>query len=281
MSRLFGFMCNEPERLACALHPARESLVCASAPDGWGLAFFQGGEVLLQRHPKAPPGPLDFFQQVRELRTDYLVGQVRDPGVPAKLENTQPFRFRSWVYAQSGLVPSFGSIQAGLLEHVPDFLRRNIRGQADAEHVFHVFLSFLHDDGKLDDGNIRTVDVQNGLRATSAMLDRLASSAGEGPLGVNQMVTNGRILLAVRRQRPMWLRKASGISDCRVCRDGAAEFTRTERRRVAHEHLRSVLLASEPEKLGTDGWEEVPENSIISVSRDLAVSLMPLRATES
>ena len=42
MSRLFGVMCNEPEHLKCALVDAREALVAEGAPDGWGLAFFQG-----------------------------------------------------------------------------------------------------------------------------------------------------------------------------------------------------------------------------------------------
>src|SRR5688572_23250792 len=102
MSRLFAVVINDPQRLACALYPTREALVARSAPEGWGLACYQGGEVLLQRHPKPRPAPLDFFQQVKDLRTDYVVGHVMDPGTVSKLENTQPFRFRSWVYAQSG-----------------------------------------------------------------------------------------------------------------------------------------------------------------------------------
>src|SRR5512144_631490 len=98
MSRLFGFVINDAQRVACALYPARETLVAASAPEGWGLASFQGGEVLLQRHPKPVVGALDFYRYAREQRTDYIVGVVRDAGTAAKLDNTQPFRFRSWVF---------------------------------------------------------------------------------------------------------------------------------------------------------------------------------------
>ncbi len=282
MSRLFGFMCNEPERLACALKPVRESLVADGVPDGWGLAFFQGGEVLLQRHPKSPTGGrIDFYAQTRELRSDYLVGVVGEAAAANKLENTQPFRFRSWVFAQSGAIASFAQIQAGMLENIPDFLRRNIRGQTDVEHVFHMFLAFLHDSGKLDDPNIRTADVGSALGGTVAMLDKLVAGAGGETPALNLITTNGRILMAVRRGRPMWRRSAAGIVDCQVCREASPAWrpdARAERRRVTHEHLRSVLIVSEPGKLGPDGWEEVADGTIVSVSRDLATSTTPIRA---
>jgi glutamine amidotransferase len=276
MSRLFGFMCNEPERISCALAPAKEALVAKGVTSGWGLAFFQGGEVLLQRHPKAPAGAvLDFFAQVRDLRTDYLVGVVAEQVAGNKLENTQPFRFRSWVFAQSGVIHGFPSIQAGLLQNVPDFLRRNIRGHSDSEHAFHLFLAFLHDSGKLDDPNVRATDVASALAGTIATIDRLLG--GAAPSAVNFVVTNGRSMLAVRRGRPMWARKTEGIVDCPVCRESTTDWRADrDRRRVTHEHLRSVLVASEPEK--TEGaWEEVPESSVFAIGRDLTTSVLPLK----
>lgn len=275
MSRLFGCVCNEPERLKCALAGAREALVADAAPDGWGLAFFQGGEVLLQRHPK-PAGPVDFYAAVRDLRTDYVVGHVRERKAVPKLENTQPYRFRAWVFAHTGPIDRFDAIQAGVLDSIPDFLRRNIRGQTDSEHVFHLFLAFLHDDGKLDDPNLGVTDAQSGLRATAAMLDRLVGAAGGQPSGFNAVLTNGRIMLAVRRGAPMWWRRTDGVLDCPLCREEAR--LNSDRRRVAHEHLRSVLVASEPRKLGPDGWEEVPDSGILAITRDLKTTVSPLRA---
>ncbi|MBI4510037.1 MAG: class II glutamine amidotransferase [Deltaproteobacteria bacterium] len=275
MSRLFGCMCSDPERLRCTLYGARESLVTEGAPLGWGLAFFQGGEVLLQRHPKPVTGTLDFFAAVKDLRTDYVVGHVRENGAKAKLENTQPYRFRSWVFAHSGSVEHFDAIQAGLLEHIPDFLRRNVRGQTDSEHVFHLFLAFLHDAGKLDDTTISTADTASALSATTLMLDRLVGSAGGKPIQASMIACNGRIMVALRRGRPMWLRKIQGIADCPVCREQKAEGG-TDRRRFPHEHLRSVLVVGEPKKLGPEGWEEVPEASIVAIARDLTTSIQPI-----
>lgn len=277
MSRLFACMCNEPERLRCALHPAREALVAGDAPDGWGLAFFQGGEVLLQRHPKPVEGSFDFYPIVRDLRTDYLIGHVRTPGAKSKLENTQPFRFRTWVFAHSGTVSQFGAIQSGVLEHIPDFLRRNIRGESDSEHVFHLFLAFLHDEGKLDDPTIGVSDVANAVRATVAMLNSLVVSAGGEVSALNLVVTNGRVLVAVRRGKPMWMRRVAGMQDCAICREAhMATEPSSERMRFAHDVLRFVLIVSEPTKIGPEGWEEVPEATVVGVSRDLTTTVQPL-----
>jgi glutamine amidotransferase len=270
-------MCNEPEHLKCALLGARAALVAQSAPDGWGLAFFQGGEVLLQRHPK-PMATVDFYGALRDLRTDYVIGALRDPGPKAKQENTQPYRFRSWVFAHSGAIDQFGAIQKDVLDTIPDFLRRNIRGETDSEHVFHLFLAFLHDAGKLDDPNISPADAASALKATTVMIDRLVTGAGGKQAVLNCVAANGRVLLAQRRGRPMHLREQHGVNDCRVCRllvtqDGP----KSDRRRVTHEHLRSVLVVSEPRELSEEKWQEVPEGSLVSVSRDLKAQIQPLR----
>jgi predicted glutamine amidotransferase len=282
MSRLFGCMCNEPERLRCVLYPARESLVAPTAPEGWGLAFFQGGEVLLQRHPKPVKGPLDFHVALRELKTDYVIGHVREPGTQPTNENTQPYRFRAWVFAHSGSIDRFDAIQAGVLEHVPGFLKRNIRGESDSELLFHLFLSFLHDAGKLDDSNLNVADAVHALRATLSMVDRLVKAAGGSMSGeqssLNLIMANGRIMLAVRRGPSMWVRKTNGLADCAVCREQNPAEPASDRRRFSHEHLRSVLVVSEPTKLGPEGWEEVPDGALVGISRDLQLSIHGLAA---
>jgi predicted glutamine amidotransferase len=271
-------MCNEPERLACALHPVRETLEARGIPDGWGLAFFQGGEVLLQRHPKQPHGGnLDFYKYLKDLRTDYLVGVIGEAGTN-KLENTQPYRFRGWVFAQSGKVAQFGAVQQELLDKIPDHLRRNIRGQNDSEHLFHLFLAFLHDANKLDDPNLRVTDAARALSGAVLMLDKMLEAAGApAPSKLNLAVTNGRIQLFARRAGPMWMRRTNGVVDCQRCREHEPD-PREERKRMTHEHLRSVLVVSEPAKLTGDGWEEIPDGSLVGVARDLTTSILPIRA---
>jgi glutamine amidotransferase len=280
MSRLFAVIVNDPQRLGCALYPAREILTAPSAPEGWGLASYQGGEVLLQRHPKPRPQPLDFFQQVKDLRSDYVVGHVMDPGTVAKLENTQPFRFRSWVYAQTGGL-ELAAARAAILEHVPDFLRRNIRAQSIAEHLFHVALAFLHDANKLDDPNLRVADAAGALRGALLLAQRVSADLPDSSTpAMNVAATNGRILLVARSGPPMWVKQVSGIADCRLCGEQLPEEARRDRRRTSHEHVRAVIIASDPDRRPSDtdeGWEEVPEGFIVGVSRDIQKSMISIK----
>ena len=273
MSRLFGFVINDAQRVACALYPAREALVVASAPEGWGLASYQGGEVLLQRHPKPVVGALDFYRAAREQRTDYLVGQVRDGGTAAKLENTQPFRFRSWVFARSGAAVAGN---AGVLEQVPDFLRRNIRGQDPAETLFHLFLAFLHESNRLDDPNIRVADAASALARTVAIAEAAAVAAGGRAAAANLIATNGRVLLAAHAGLPMWMRSVNGIADCPVCVEASPDPAGRDRRRGNHEHVRALLVVSEPHKLPDVGFEEVADGTILGVDRELVKTTVPL-----
>jgi predicted glutamine amidotransferase len=264
MSRLFGIVCNEPERLKQALAPAKEALVCDEAPHGWGLAFFQNGEVLLQRHPK-PAAPVDFYDACRELRSDYVVGNVRAGGAKASLENTPPYRYRSWLFGHGGRIENFEAMQADLLQSVPDFLRRNIRGQTDSEHLFHLLLAFLHDDGKLDDREPKVKDAENAIRATLLLTERLAAAKGCKVHGLNLVLTNGRILAAARRGGIMWWRRHHTDDGPRDAgpRGGGLD--------------RQVVIVSEPARIGPDGFEEIPDASIVTVTRDFKTALTPLR----
>src|SRR6478672_1996732 len=119
MSRLFAWMGNDPARVACALHPARKALVVppetpGTKIDSWGIGFYQG-EVLLQRRPKAPTEELDFYEMVKDLRTDAIMGHARAGTVgKPKNENTHPFRFRSWMFAHHGTVPDYDRLRPEL-----------------------------------------------------------------------------------------------------------------------------------------------------------------------
>jgi len=122
MGRLFAYVANDPDRVRCALYPARKLLRVDSHADvsfdSWGIGFYQG-EVLLQRRPKAPVDPVDFYEMSKELRTDCIVGHVRAGTVGSpKNENTHPFRFRSWLFAHHGTLPAWGKIEAPLLEQI-------------------------------------------------------------------------------------------------------------------------------------------------------------------
>jgi predicted glutamine amidotransferase len=270
MTQLFGSVCNDPERLVAALRPAQGALTAPSAPHGWGLAFYQGGEVLLQRHPKPVLGPLDLHAAVqgKQLRTEAVLGQVREQATgEVKLDDTPPFRFRSWVFGLLGELPSFDEVRPKILEHMPEFLQRNIRGATAPEHIFHLFLAFLHDGGKLDDPNVRPGDVAGALRATYAALAQFATT----PAPLDVIVTNGRCLLAARQGAPMWVYFAKGLPP-----DAPEADRRPRGERGEHTRVFLVVAGHDASPTGP-AWEELPTGSILTLSRDFERQVTPLK----
>lgn len=271
MSLLIGCMCNEPEHTGRALATVKDVLIAPAAPLGWGLACYQGPDVLLSRHPKPIAVPVDLHRPISDLRTDYLVAQVREPSDgEARVEDTPPFRFRSWVFAHAGELPGFESFRPQLLAGVPDFLRRGVRGATPEELLLNVLLAFLHDAGKLDDPQIGVNELAWGLRATTALLDRHAREAGVAPGVMNCVVTNGRVMAAVRRGRPMYLWRQRGLE---------LAATGVGQRPVRREDLRAALVVSSPTAPPRgDGWDEVPDGSLVLIARDVTATIAPLAA---
>jgi glutamine amidotransferase len=266
-------MANDPQRLRCALHGARGLLKSPAGLqlDGWGIGFYQGGEVLLQRRPKPTSEAIDLYDQLREVRTDALIMHLRKATFgDAKNENTHPFRFRSWLFAHHGSVVGYPETREALLGPVPSFLRRNIRGQTDSEDLFHVFLANLHATNKMDDPMVPPSVVSRALVDALLHTERVASGSV-----LDVAVTNGRILLVSRRGAPLYMSQVNGVKECAVCREAPQELGHF--RSSDHEHLRAVALVAAP---GTDKvtgpWHEVPDGHIVTVSHELRVETTPI-----
>ena len=136
-----------------------------------------------------------------------VIAHVREATVgDRRADNTQPFRMRQWLFAHVGEVAGFAAMRERLVESLPDFLRRNMRGQTDSELLFHVLLSFLHDSGQLDSVDIERRGGRLGaLRSTVTLIDRYAREVGAGPGSLTLALTNGRQLYALRRGSPLCL----------------------------------------------------------------------------
>ncbi len=272
MGRLFAYVANDPDRVRCAMHSAKRLLVAKAEPgvtyDSWGIGFYQG-EVLLQRRPKTPVEPVDFYEIARELRTDCIVGHVRAGTVgQPKSENTHPFRFRSWLFAHHGTLPAYEKIEAPLAEQIPDFLRRNIRGQTDSEALFHLILAELHEDNLLDDGNVATPALRAAMQRALARVKALAGPEATAAAEMALVMTNGRVLVATRHGRPVHALKIQGITDCPVCRESDPPSGHAPKR-IDHEHLRAVVLVADAPTPAGSPWREVPDKTFVSVSHSL------------
>src|SRR5882672_2048009 len=218
--KLFACICNQPQRLPIALAPVRAALIAQPPVSRWGLGYVQGGDVLLVRSPKASAVPVDLAGPLTaEIKTDCVIAQaVRDDGLGlGGTDNTPPFRFRRWMYAQSGLDNQLFSGAAGgaaeeiaprLLEHIPEYLRRNLKGRTPAELIFHVFLAMLHDEGNIDDPNLLPSATRRALAATLRLVVAELARAGKSSATMgNVVLTNGRSMVAAHLDDPLRLRR--------------------------------------------------------------------------
>lgn len=217
MARLFGFIGNRPDLGAKALTADGqlfEERAVAGQALGWGLGYYQGGEVLLRRRPLDDRPVVSFGEVLRGVRTDALLAHVRRATVGAlRTENTHPFRFRHWLFAHTGTIAGYDTLRERLIESLPEFLRRNVRGDTDSELLFHLFLSFLHDTGKLQQPQVSPADARAALRSSLALVDRLSAEEGAAPAGANVLLTNGEFLVGIHGSAEMAFRVIHGRHD--------------------------------------------------------------------
>jgi glutamine amidotransferase len=277
MARLFGLIGNRPDlagrvlalesdALRVETHPSPGG---TASPVGWGIGFYQGGEVLMRRRPLDEHTSIDLAKLAGDVRADVLIAHVRSATVGAlRTENTHPFRYRQWLFAMTGTFAGFDAVRERLVATVPSFLRSNIRGETDAELIFHVFLSFLHDQGKLEDANLAPAAAASALRASLEVVEGMAAEVDADPRRVNLLVTNGETLLAVRKNDSdagrMYLRELTGKADADVV---IGDDLQLRRRAPELARMRFTLLASDLEEELRGRWKAVPAGSLVTATR--------------
>jgi predicted glutamine amidotransferase len=270
MARLFGIIGNRPDLTARVLAFEADALRARSkgTPLGWGLGFYQGDEVLMRRRPIDEREELDVAKLASDVRADLILGHIRHATVGAlRTENTHPFRYRQWLFAQTGTVPAFEQVRDRLVASVPDFLRGDIRGETDAEVMFHVFLSFLHDAGRLGDGAVDGKLVREALRSCLAVVDGMTAEVGGEAGQLNLMVASGAQLVAVHRsESPMRLRVFHGKVDAELVM-GEDPQLRRKIPELARTHF--SIAASDFDGEPPNGrWKAVHDRAIVTMSRD-------------
>jgi hypothetical protein len=136
-----------------------------------------------------------------------------------------------------------------LVERIPDFLRRSMRGRTAAELTLYLLMAALHDWGIVDDPNLPSTIARQALAETLARF------------GVGTVATSNTRALWVARPEggaPIYIRRLQ-VHDDRGNRDDS---------------FRGVLITSGL-PVG-EGAEEVPAGSVLSVSRDLRVDISAL-----
>jgi glutamine amidotransferase len=264
MSRLLGYMCSDDSLTPYAMEEVRQQawLDEANQPASLGFGWVQESRTLLRKHPSQSSEPVDVLGLLADIPARAIVGHMREnlDGAVDSLD-LQPFRFRKWVYSQSGQVPRMEEFREELVARTPDHIRRNIAGKTGAEVVFHRFYHWLKKTGALTPSRAQGRRAAQALAATVDELEAQAHAAGfEGPLSLDIVAATERLVVAARLGDPIHYRVFDGMEQ-----PGEEPLFAGHRpKRIKHPHFKGVFLGSKlrPE---ADGWRELSERSVMWV----------------
>jgi predicted glutamine amidotransferase len=197
MCELFGMSSTRPQAgraLPLAEFRARGGGT-ADNPDGWGAAWGEGDEVLLEREPLPGCTSERFDRLIDTLRSDLMVAHVRKARFPRvnTLNNTHPFVHdccgRHWAFAHNGMVPDIVAVEAANGGRVcrPE-------GQTDSESAFCHLMSHVTGHYPMPGGRADWLDV---LGTVSEQI------AGHGKF--NFLLSDGEHLIAYGHDRLHYL----------------------------------------------------------------------------
>jgi predicted glutamine amidotransferase len=265
MARLIGYMANRIDRMSVAFHQERDAITgTAGERRAWGIGFYQGDEVLHRKQPTADGEPVDWGKVTRDVSTDCAIAHVRHATVGAfSVDNTHPFRLRQWLFAHVGTLASFDTARENLLAELPDFLRRNIRGDSDSELYFHLLLAALHERGHLESPSPPHAEV---VAAVSMTVKAIDAATGDTQSELNMLLTNGKELYALRRGGDFGYVEQSGLREPSDA-DGPPP--------PGSPLLRYVVLVGGDRDV-PERYTRMEQGTVTVVDRDLGVHLNPL-----
>jgi glutamine amidotransferase len=265
--RIFGFISNRPElgaRLLRAHARALDVRVSADEAVGWGVGFYQVGELLLRRRPIDDRNIIAVATLAERVDTDILIGHVGRPAVgELRTENTQPFRYRQWLFAQLGSTQGYAQLRQGLLDATPEFLQRNRRGESDRELVFYATLATLHERDLLHAPLLSAEQLCTGLKAAAERLDQLSDRASLPRDDFDVLLTNGELLAVLHRSGTLASRRVAGRHEVeQILGDDLGSIARSQ----STEKARCTVIAGPLAEL-PPSWQKLPQRSVLAWSR--------------
>jgi predicted glutamine amidotransferase len=283
MCRLYGFRATEETKVECSLVHAQNALMLQSGrdrigrkhPDGWGIAYFQGGLPMVERRASAAYDCIHFSGTAERVYSKTVLAHVRLATV-GQLDprNCHPFSWQQWVFAHNGTVTGIDRLRPQLQREIPDQLRLNIQGDTDSELMFYWLLTHLLREGLINGQScVDLVAARELIAHLLLQLDERCHFAEPSKKAkLNIILTNGVVLIATRFGNDLhWLQR-EGIHDCEIC--GIPHVRSPTASISANFPYRAVIVASEP--ISHEVWREVPDKSIITLDARLEVSLLSL-----
>jgi glutamine amidotransferase len=272
-----GFIATHPTKIDCVVVRSQQAFVrqrsrhsrnfpCAT---GWGAAYYQDGEPVIDRRVISPYDDFLFDATVASTPSQAMIVHVRTGtiGRPER-KNTHPFQHQLWTYAQAGTIENFYTLRRELMGELNPEYRRSIHGATDAEHVFYLFLSYLKRSAGSIGGDAPIHRMGDSLQKTVLMLNEMTGRSGSGiQSGFSLVLTNLQVLIAYRQGQPFFYVERSHAAVCTLCGESHVALS-------SDSPYRAVLVASEP--FSGEEWKEIPDEHMVVVDPDLSASVIPV-----
>jgi hypothetical protein len=254
--------------LGCVLRRFAGRVSLGSSERAAGVGFFQSDDLLLRKRPLGGQAalPEKLAEGVESEAALICSGAVGSSSRSFNEQTTLPFRFKRWLFATAGQPDSLAPIRPALVKGLPDYLRRSVKGDSAAEGLFFTFLSRLRDVGRLDDHELDAEIAARSLAAAVGEAERAFEQLGQPLPGIAAVVSNGRVMAALRRGHPLLVGVVDGLIPCARCEigQGANEL---DPRVKSHRILRAAMVLSGAQP--TEGFREVAEREVIAIPRML------------
>jgi len=275
MSHFVAYASNSADHLACAIEGfAADLLLPCEASGGWGLGYFSAGELLQRIEPLDREATIDAGGVLAGIRSNVLILHARRASVgTVRRENTHPFRFQEWLLAHNGTFAGFEGFRDRLLDLMPPFIQRRVRGDTDSEHFFHLVLSFLYDSGRIGRADSGCEAIRDALRQAVRTFDEFARAGGHPASPASIVMTDGYSMVALERGIPVHVALVEGIRDCGVCRISSAP--KDPPAPVNHDEVRAILIRSGGSPVRHPAFRPMDADTFLEVAQNIRFEITP------
>ncbi len=226
--------------------------------DGFGIGWYGEKEspgIFKDESPAWSNQNLHNLSEQIKARTFFAHIRASTTGAVQRT-NCHPFKYDNWLFQHNGHVSDFGKIKQELYSEIAPEYYSNLKGSTDSEVFFHLALSYgLRDDPKA---------------ALQRMVERVQRAAvkreTEGVLNLSCAISNGDVLYTFRYADGEKANTQFYSSEFEVCK--TTELSETE----CPEPGEHIVVVSEPLDHLEEHWNEVPENSFVTI-KDMNISL--------
>jgi len=260
---------SDASLLGCLLRRLAGKVSLGDSERAAGVGFFQSDDLLLRKRPLGGQAalPEKLAEGVESEAALICSGAVGSTTRSFNEQMTLPFRFKRWLFATAGQPDTLAPVRAALLKNLPDYLRRSVKGDSAAEALFFTFLSRLRDVGRLDDHDLDASTAARSLAAAVGETERAFEQTGQSLPAMAVVVSNGRVMAALRRGHPLQVGLVDGLIPCQRCEIGPGAND-LDPRVKSHRMLRAAMVLS-----GTagpiEGFREVAEREVVAIPRTL------------